>query len=232
MHRACHTSALVRLLRNALPGATTESQIRESRDALIEAHIQWRERPIVRKADEGERLAEVLQLQTLHLDTPNSLEFNPYDSASSQSFLTHPRVHISDFFFASRLDNWRAIQLYIGLIDQPMWGIHDSALLVCAVDLCRTHAALGVERNFLGAEKACGLYLAGVTFGGPEMYSVHAPLVKLADMSQKESRWVLDRLQEMSLYYPIASSFIKNLKCIWKFKGNYWDSIKLVSDME
>jgi hypothetical protein len=46
-----------------------------------------------------------------------------------------------------------------------MWGVHDSARIVCAVELCRTHAALGVERNFLGAEKACGLYLAGVTFG-------------------------------------------------------------------
>ena len=138
-------------------------------------HIsKWRERPIVRRADEAERLAEVLHLQKLHLDTPNPLESNSFETASSQCFLSHPPVHISDFFFASRLDNWRAIQLYISLIDQPMWGIHDSARLVCAVDLCRTHAALGVERNFLGAEKACGLYLAGVTFGGPEMYSVHS----------------------------------------------------------
>ena len=111
-----------------------------------------------------------------------------------------------------------------------MWGIHDTARIVCAVDLCRTHAALGVERNFLGAEKACGLYLAGVTFGGPEMYSVHVPLVKLTDMCQKESQWVLDQLQEMSPYYPIASTFRKNLKHIWKLKGNYWISIKAMSD--
>lgn len=176
MHRACHASALLRLLRNTLPGPTTESQIRESRDALNDAHEKWRNRPIVRRADEAECIAEILQIQKLHLETPNSLESNPFE-ISSQCFLTHPPVHISDFFFASRLDNWRAIQLYISLIDQPMWGIHDSARLVCAVDLCRTHAALGVERNFLGAEKACGLYLAGVTFDGPERYSVHSPPV-------------------------------------------------------
>ena len=178
MHRACHTSALVCVLRNALPGPTMESQIRESRDALKDAHRKWRERPIVRRADDAERLSELLQLQQLHLDTPNSPESNPFAPASSQSFLTHPPVRISDLFFASRLDNWRAIQLYISLIEQPMWGIHESARLVCAVDLCRTHAALGVERNFLGAEKACGLYLAGVTFGGPEMYSVRISLLK------------------------------------------------------
>ena len=178
MHRACHTSALVCVLRNALPGPTMESQIRESRDALNDAHCKWRERTIVRRADDAERLAELVQLQQLHLDPANSPEPNPFVPISSQSFLTHPPVRISDFFLASRLDNWRAIQLYISLIEQPMWGIHDSVRLLCAVDLCRTHAALGVERNFLGAEKACGLYLAGVTFGGPEMYSVHACLVK------------------------------------------------------
>ena len=174
IHRACHAAAVIHLLRKALPGPTTESQIRESRDALIEAHRQWRQRPNVRIADNAERRAKLLDPQQLNLDIPSPSLTGESNSgeAATQPFLNHPRMQISDFFFASRLDNWRAIQLYISLIDQPMWGAHDSARLVCAVDLCRTHAALGVERNFLGAEKSCGLYLAGVTFGGPEMYSV------------------------------------------------------------
>ena len=180
MHRACHASAVISLLRKALPGPTTESQIRESTDALVKAHREWRERPIVRTADDNERLTEVLHFQQLHLDTSSlpPTGSNSLEAASPQSFLNHPPVQISDYFFGSRLDNWRAIQLYISLIAQPMWVTHDSARLVCAVDLCRTHAALGVERNFLGAEKACGLYLAGVAFGGPEMYSVIIPLCK------------------------------------------------------
>jgi hypothetical protein len=82
------------------------------------------------------------------------------------------RHRIFDPFFASRLNNWRATQLLISLIQDPMWGLYNGTRFVCAVDLCRTHAALGEERNFLGAEKAVGLYLAGVVFGGPQMYEV------------------------------------------------------------
>lgn len=96
-----------------------KSQICESRDALIEAHRQWRQRPIARRADYAERQTERLDPQQLNLDT--SSPPNPGESNS-------PIMQISDFFFASRLDNWRAIQLYISLIDQPMWGVCDSGL--------------------------------------------------------------------------------------------------------
>jgi hypothetical protein len=53
--------------------------------------------------------------------------------------------------------------------------------------------------------------------------------MKFTDIWQKESQWVLDRLQEMSFYYPIALSFIKNLKRVWRLKGNYWDSVGAAS---
>lgn len=87
-------------------------------------------------------------------------------------FLSYAPIRIHDPFVASRLNNWRATQLHIRLIQDPMWGLYDGARFVCAVDLCRTHAASGDARNFLGAEKAVGLYLAGVIFGGPDMYEV------------------------------------------------------------
>jgi hypothetical protein len=87
-------------------------------------------------------------------------------------FLDYTPVRIFDPFFASRLNNWRAIRLHISLIKEPMWGLYDGSRFVCAVDLCRTHAALGSEKNFLGAEKSVGLYLAGLVFGGPDMYAV------------------------------------------------------------
>ena len=99
---------------------------------------------------------------------------NPAASPSTR-FLTYAPIRIFDPFFASRLNNWRATQLLISLIEDPMWGLYNGTRFVCAVDLCRTHAALGEERNFLGAEKAVGLYLAGVVFGGPQMYEVGFP---------------------------------------------------------
>jgi hypothetical protein len=185
MHRACHISVTVYLLRNNLPaGPTTESQIRESRDGLIDAHRSWLERPIVRRADDAERLAEAIQRQKLHTEeSNNSRHPGPTDS---EGFLSYEPLKISDFFLASRLHTWRAIQLYMSLIEEPRWGVYDSSRVVCAVELCRIHAALGIERNFLGAEKACGLYLAGVTWGGPDMYSVSV-FLNLTDIRESRS---------------------------------------------
>jgi hypothetical protein len=157
---------------------------------LIDDHSKWRERKVVRNADDMEHIAVLVTHSELAAQTtppwPEALPpFHPIlpnvqpspTQAEVANFLDYPTVHVSDYFFASRLDNWRAIELYIGLIQKPMWGTHDGRRFLCAVDLCRTHAALGAEKNFLNAEKACGLYLAGVVFGGPDMYSVRIFLI-------------------------------------------------------
>ena len=175
MHRTCHVSAIVGVLRQAPSSPVIESQVRECMDNLIDSHRQWPKRTIVRRADNIEKMTE--RFQPAYLDSsnvPNPSESFPEANISDSSFfLNYPPMHISDYFFASRLDNWRTIQLYIGLIQQPMWGTHEDSRFTCAVDLCRTHAALSGDGNYLGAEKACGLYLAGVTFGGLDLYEVH-----------------------------------------------------------
>ena len=175
MHRTCHVSALVDVLRQAPPTLVTEFQVREWIDNLVDDHREWRQRAIVRKADDIEKAIERfprVSINNSNISSPSESLPEAHLSGSS-FFLNYPRMHVSDYFFASRLDNWRAIQLYIGLIQQPMWGIHEDNRFMCAVDLCRTHAALGVEHNGVGAETACGLYLAGVAFGGPDLYQVN-----------------------------------------------------------
>lgn len=88
-------------------------------------------------------------------------------------FLDYPVLHITDLFVGSRLNNWRAIQLYLSLMQDPKIGNHRGRAFIEAVDLCRTFANTeSAERNFLGAERATGLYLAGVIFGGRDMYTV------------------------------------------------------------
>ena len=174
MHRTCHVSAIVNIIRQAPSCPIMESQVGGWIDNLVDGHHQWRERAIVRKADDIEKT--IARFHRVDLDSPNvSNPSEPSSEAhlsSSSFFLDYPLMHISDYFFANRLDDWRAIQLYIGLIQQPMWGIHEDSRFTCAVDLCRTNAALSVGHNDLGAETACGLYLAGVTFGGPSLYEV------------------------------------------------------------
>lgn len=147
-------------------------------DSLSKSHQQWRERRVVRKSDETERVNELFH--KVNIDRDGSSRQQPISPGSHRSgegitesgFLDYTPVRIFDPFFASRLNNWRAIRLHISLIQEPKWGVYDGSRFVCAVDLCRTYAALGLERNSLGAEKSVGLYLAGVVFGGPHMYAV------------------------------------------------------------
>jgi len=157
-------------------------------------HEEWRERKVIRKIIGMERMKDLLfdvQINSMGDDlgvlSPGNMDTRSGDAGivemspttrpneSDARFLNYAPVRIFDFFFASRLNNWRATQLLISLIEDPMWGLYNGTRFVCAVDLCRTHAALGEERNFLGAEKAVGLYLAGVVFGGPQMYEVPSP---------------------------------------------------------
>ena len=148
-------------------------------DALTKSHQQWRERRVVRKSDEAERVTELFHKVNIDRDgTSRQQTTSSYSQSgiTESGFLDYTPVRIFDPFFASRLNNWRAIRLHISLIREPMWGLYDGTRFVCAVDLCRTHAALEDERNFLGAEKSVGLYLAGVIFGGPDMYAVYSHL--------------------------------------------------------
>jgi hypothetical protein len=57
-----------------------------------------------------------------------------------------------------------------------MWGTLDHQRFECAVDICRTHAALGAEKDCLTTGKIWGLYLSGVTFGGEFFYPVRTIL--------------------------------------------------------
>lgn len=195
------------------PGSQTDKRILSLITKLKSLHEEWRERKVIKKALNMERMNDLLldvQInspdwgdivspvasslttvttpQNQHpttqiiqhpsqypLPIPNPPPPPALNRISPTRFLTYSPVRIFDPFFASRLNNWRATQLLISLIQDPMWGLYNGTRFVCAVDLCRTHAALGEERNFLGAEKAVGLYLAGVVFGGPQMYEVGCP---------------------------------------------------------
>ena len=187
MHRTCHAAATINQMR-FIHGSASEPMIHGLIESLTKSHQQWRERRVVRKADDTERMNQLLHKVNIDRDgssTQPTTSQDPSQAGNTESvFLTYTPVRIFDPFFASRLNNWRAIQLHISLLQEPMWGMYDGSRFVCAVDLCRTHAALGAERNFLGAEKAVGLYLAGVVFGGPSMYAVYSSLSRLTALER------------------------------------------------
>lgn len=177
MHRTSHAASAVNRLRSQ-PGSASDAQIRALMNSLTDSHHRWRDRRVIRKSDQTEKVNELFYKANLDRDGTSgqtTTSGNSPSGTSESGFLGYTPVRLYDVFFASRLNNWRAIRLHISLIQEPMWGLYDGSRFVCAVDLCRTHAALGSEKNFLGAEKAVGLYLAGVVFGGPAMYAVRKP---------------------------------------------------------
>ena len=203
MHETCHAASSV-------SEPDTQSWIEQ----LIQTHRRWREKFVVVKAVEIEHAGEISSLsRTLTTKT------------SEQTFLDHPPVHVTDFFFSSRLNHWRAIGLHLSLIREPRWGKAEDGVVVEAIDLCRTHAALGSDCDFLAAEHVTGLYLAGVIFGGPDMYSVPNQLTKTD--YQRESQWIIDELESRTDSIPITTTLVKNLNIVWTLKGNYWDTMKV-----
>ena len=191
MHRACHASAdALRLRRSHTPLRQIDSIIQSSVDTLLSHHRKWRHRKVVREADEMERQGQLLTF------TSNTNVGFPFDTIlptlqrtvmpttseeAPLQFLQYPPKRLTNFFYANLLNHYRSIEIYISLIPKPMWGYPDSWRFQCAIDLCRTHAALGPERNFLTTGKIWGLYLAGITFGGHELYAV-CPLLERANV--------------------------------------------------
>lgn len=183
MHRTCHIAAMV----NLLPHPRSDSQVTELTKPIDDAHRKWQERLILVQANEMERIGELHSFEhiTPNIELPPTLATTPIVSAKVAEgiqFLDHSSVHITDSFFASQLNSWRAIGLYLGLIHQPMWGRNSGKEVMDALDICRTYAAMpDSEHNFLGAGKAIELYLAGVVFGGPEKYSVISSITSLIE---------------------------------------------------
>jgi len=185
MHRACHASANALLLRRSNTSASpqeTDAIIQSSVDTLLTNHRKWRQRKVVTEADEMERQGQFLAtfesnmnsgfpfdtiLPTLQRPAPPATP-----GGTPLQFLQYPPERLTNFFYANLLNHYRSIEIYISLIPKPMWGYPDPWRFECAIDLCRTHAALGEERNFLTTGKIWGLYLAGITFGGHELYPV------------------------------------------------------------
>ena len=175
MHRVCHVATSIRALRHA-PAAETEYQITNLISSLTRSHKLWRDREIVSKADGFEQMGHLLSTWSLlpsESASPTSVTSSSApEGVSHARFLEYPLAKINNLFLASRLNHWRGIELYISLIRDGDLRKLKGPRFIAAVDLCRTYAGIGIERNYLGGEKSCGLYLAGLIFGGPTMYAV------------------------------------------------------------
>ena len=184
MHRACHISADAMAIRQTRePSSTVELQIEACVQPLLQRHRKWRDRPVVREAIERERNGQLIYESSSIKNTGLPIDLSailptaqvPSEELSEDipmGFLDYSPMYLTNFFYNNLLNHWRSIEIYISLITTPDWGSCEPIRLASAVELCRTHAALGKERNFLTTGKIWGLHLAGIAFGGPDSYQV------------------------------------------------------------
>lgn len=165
------------------PSSTVELEIEACVQPLLQRHREWRDRPVVREAVERERNGQLIYELSSIKNTGLPLDLSailptaqvPSEELSEDipmAFLDYSPMYLTNFFWNNLLNHWRSIEIYISLITTPDWGSCEPIRLASAVELCRTHAALGKERNFLTTGKIWGLHLAGIAFGGPDSYQV------------------------------------------------------------
>jgi hypothetical protein len=180
MHKGCHLAVSVKRSRQYSEGES-ESQVSNLIKSIIKEHHGWLEKNIVSKALEIERASELSSKQHPFEATkqiPNSFPIFPsslsviLNQRKPIPFLDHEPTHINDCFFACRLNRWRAVNLYLALIQERQWLGTNGEAFVEAVALCSSHAAHRGECSPFGSDPAIDLYIAGLIFGGPDMYSV------------------------------------------------------------
>jgi len=200
LHQAAHLSYTSTEMRKA-PTYTTldELIIAHGADELTSDLGNWRTRRIVQNAELTEQIA-------FHKMTP---EQQSMDDAPHR-FLHYRPLHIENPFYASLLNQYRAAQLYISLIIHPEQGPQPPDRFECAVDICRTHAALTSlpPKDTIMTTEIWALYLSGFAFG--RSYPM-------------ECGWIKEQLAEIDRQegYPSAKSASDFLTSILREKDSY-----------
>ena len=162
---------------------------------LVQGMDMWKQRAIVREQEEIERYARQVN--------------KPSDDPQLR-FLHHEPLYIQNTFFAKLLNQWRMQSISNSLMVSPKSGpeplSHNRYTL--AVDICRTHAALGKEA-YIGPSWQ-SLFYAGMVFGGKMRY----PL---------ESEWIMERLRIVAAGFPSVRLVIESMPLQWEDEMSHWN---------
>jgi hypothetical protein len=104
---------------------------------------------------------------------------------------------------------WNSLMLVPKVGPEPL--SHDRYPL--AVEICRTHAALGSEA-YVGPSWQ-SLFYAGMVFGGKKRY----PL---------ESEWILEKLRGVGAVFPTLKPVIEGMPKVWEDEISHWCGISVL----
>jgi len=171
-----------------------EDKIRVDYRVVLQGLELWKQRAIIRRQEEVERYAR---------------QVNQPFSDPALRFLYHEPLNVQNTYYAKLLNQWRMLCIWSSLSVHPFPGPepmpHNRYSL--AVDICKTHAALGKEAN-VGPSWQC-LFYAGMALGGKKRY----PL---------ECEWIEERLQEVAMFFPSAKPVIDRIPTLWEKEKASW----------
>jgi hypothetical protein len=198
MHRAYAFGRHSAELRATFPPDPLAAQkIENDYQSLMQGLELWKQRSIVVEQEDIERYARIV---------------TPVPSDPALRFLHHEPLYLQDRYYAKLLNQWRTIMIWVSLIIHPVPGPgpYSHNRYAHAVDICRTHAALGREA-FVGPSWQC-LYFAGLAFGGSKLYPM-------------ESRWCLEQLELTGRVFPMVAALVKAMPSVWEADAFAWTGL-------
>ena len=198
MHRAyAFGQRSAKLRAKVPPDPFVFQKIENEYQMLMQGLELWKQRPVVREQEEIERHARLVM---------------PLPTDPALRFLHHEPLHLQNRYYAKLLNQWRTIMIWVSLILHPVPGpgpyAHNRYSL--AVDICRTHAALGQEA-FVGPSWQC-LHFAGLAFGGAKLHPM-------------ETRWLLVQLQLTGRFFPTVAALVEVMPSVWEADEFVWTGL-------
>jgi hypothetical protein len=199
MHRAYVFSQQSDVLRSS-GDINAEEIILLEYQKLVQSLEMWKQREIIREHEEIEQYARSIAI-------PSTETFT--------RFLHHERLHLHSIYYAKLLNQWRMVHLWISLIVHPVPGPEPIShnRYTHAVEICRTHAALG-KHGFIGPAWQ-SLFFAGAGLGGKKRYPM-------------ESKWLLDTLRSIAMAYPTLIAVMEAMPRMWEADHFHWTGLAVL----
>jgi hypothetical protein len=174
-----------------------EKKVQLEYQQLIQQFKAWKQRDVILQQEEIEHFAR----QTA---SPSNDPF--------LKFLWHEPLRIHNRFYAKLLNLWRAGWIQASTIVHPFTGPETTQgnRFQMAVDICRTHAALGEDAVILPSWQC--LFFAGLAFGGKKVYP-------------RECGWILERCLGVATAFPVIESVIEGTVASWEAETVHWNAM-------
>lgn len=160
--------------------------------ALTEDFDSWRNRTVIFWQ---ERVEQDAQYMTVNEHKP---------------FLSYEPLNLQHNFYGKLMNQCRSMYIYAATTLNPSTGpdAHSPKILQFAIDICRTHAALG-KGGIAGPQWQC-LFYAGIIFG--KRYP-------------EECNWIMERCREAAAAFPVLTPAIENMPKVWEGDTVHWNAL-------